>query len=188
MANALRQHRIVIVSGPPGAGKTTVGRPLAEALGFALLSKDDIKEALFAAMHDPAREAADDLDFSRRLSVAAMETLLALAPHCPDVVLEANFRPRSEQERGRLAALPGRIVEVYCRLPLEEAVRRFAERAERERHHPAHALKTMPLERMAEYDAPVGLGKVIEVDTSRALDVEALVERVREALKEQTAL
>ena len=179
MANALREHRIVIVSGPPGAGKTTVARPLAQALGFSLLSKDDIKEALFTALYDPEREAADDLDFSRRLSVAAMQTLLALAPHCPDVVLEANFRPRSEQERGRLAALPGRIVEVHCRLPLDEAVRRFAERAARERHHPAHALKAMSEERMAEYDGPIGLGMVIEVDTSRPVEIEALTERVR---------
>ena len=178
LSSPARSHRIVLVTGPPGAGKTTLARPLAKALGFALLTKDDIKEALFAALHDPAREAAGDLDFSRRLSIAAMETLLALAPHCPDVVLEANFRPRSERERAKLAALPGAIVEVYCRLPLDEASRRFAERAAGERGHGAHPLKSMPVERMAEYDGPVGLGVVIEVDTASAVDVGALAERI----------
>ena len=39
-----------VIIGPPGAGKTTLARPLAKALGFALLSKDDIKEPLYDAL------------------------------------------------------------------------------------------------------------------------------------------
>jgi predicted kinase len=38
---------------PPGAGKTTLARPLAAALGFALLSKDHIKETLHDALPRP---------------------------------------------------------------------------------------------------------------------------------------
>jgi predicted kinase len=37
---------LVLVSGPPAAGKTTVALPLAAALAWPLISKDDIKEAL----------------------------------------------------------------------------------------------------------------------------------------------
>jgi predicted kinase len=183
MTETVPQQHIVLVSGPPGAGKTTIARPLAAALGFTLLSKDDIKEALYFALCDPACGKTDDLDFSRRLSIAAMETLLALAPYCPNVVLEANFRPRSEYERGRLAALPGKIIEIHCRLPLEEASRRFAERAAQHRHHPAHALKAMPPERMAEYDGPIGLGTVIEVDTRETVETQWLVEKIRAGWK-----
>jgi predicted kinase len=39
-------RRIVIVSGAPGAGKSTLALPLSEELGFSLLSKDHIKETL----------------------------------------------------------------------------------------------------------------------------------------------
>src|SRR4051812_24933063 len=46
----LMRPAIVLVSGAPGAGKTTLARPLAAALGFALLSKDHIKETLRDAM------------------------------------------------------------------------------------------------------------------------------------------
>ncbi len=174
------QRRIVLVSGPPASGKTTIARPLAERLGFALLSKDDIKEALFIALEG----RAGDLAFSRRMSHAAMEVLWALAPHCPAVVLEANFRTQSADERARFVALAqsgARLIEVYCRVPREEASRRFAERAHAERHHPAHVLAEMPPERMAQYEEPFALGPVIEVDTRNPIDVDELAKGIEAA-------
>lgn len=178
MTSSLR--RVLLVSGPPASGKTTLARPLAERLGFALLAKDDIKEALFTAMAGPA----GDVGYSRRIGDAAMELLWALAPRCPQVVLEANFRTKSSYERAKLAGLESRIVEVYCRLPLEEASRRFAERASRPGHHPAHALRAMSPERLSEYEEPFGLGPVIEVNTLRPVDLEALLLRIRAAWRD----
>jgi len=176
---AIVKHRIVLLSGPPGSGKTTVARPLAERLGFALLSRDDLKETLYTALHG----TPGDLDFSRTIGAAAMEVLWALAPHCPAVILEANFRTRSAYEREKVAALlalPGtQMVEVYCRLPREEASRRFADRARRERHHPAHVLAEMPPERMAEYEEPFALSPVIEIDTRKPVSIECLTDQVK---------
>jgi predicted kinase len=40
------ERRLVFVSGAPGSGKTSLAVPLAAELGFALLRKDRIKEAL----------------------------------------------------------------------------------------------------------------------------------------------
>ena len=37
---------MVLVTGAPGSGKTTLAGPLATELGFALLAKDRIKESL----------------------------------------------------------------------------------------------------------------------------------------------
>jgi predicted kinase len=168
---------VVLVSGPPASGKTTLARPLAAALGFALLTKDDIKETLYTAMEG----APGDVALSRRIGAAAMEVLWALAPHCPAVVLEANFRTTSVYERRNvtdLLAAGAQIVEVYCRLPREEASRRFAERARETRHHPAHALAEMPPERMAEYEEPFALSPVIEVDTRIAVDIDELIGKV----------
>jgi predicted kinase len=182
-----QQRRIVLISGPPASGKTTIARPLAEALGFALLTKDDIKESLFTSMQG----ASGDVAASRRIGDAAMDLLWALAPHCPQIVLEANFRTQSAQERNRVAtliALPGmRLVEVFCRVPLEEAARRFAQRARLERHHPAHALREMSVEQLAVYAEPFSLSAVIEIDTSGPVDVEALLARVRTALAVEPA-
>jgi predicted kinase len=175
-------RRCVLFSGPPASGKTTIARPLAEALGFALLTKDDIKESLFTSMNG----APGDLAFSRRLGDAAMEVLWALAPHCPRVVLEANFRTKSAHERNQVAALLAqprmRLIEVHCRVPLEEAARRFAERARKERHHPAHGLTEISVEHLAEFAEPFALSPVVEVDANHPVDMAALIARVRAAL------
>ncbi len=179
MVQATKQ-RIVLVSGPPASGKTTLARPLAERLGFALLTKDDIKEPLFTALEG----APGDVEFSRRIGAAAMELLWALAPHCPTVVLEANFRTQSSYDRAQVALIDrsgAQVVEVYCRLPREEASRRFAERARLERHHPAHVLTEMSPDRIAEYEEPFALSPVIEVDTQSPVDIESLVRRVEAA-------
>ena len=177
------ERRIVLVTGPPASGKTTLAGPLAEAPHFTHLAKDEIKESLFTTL----RGRAGDVRFSRRLSTAATDLLWVLAPHFPGVVLEANFRTQRPEERAKLSALlndPGTsLVEVHCRLPLEEAARRFAERARNERHHPAHVLKEMSLAQLAEYAEPFALTPVIELDTTHPVDLTALTSQIQSALR-----
>jgi len=172
---------VVLISGPPASGKSTLARPLAAALGFALLTKDDVKESLFSSLGAPP----GDVEFSRRLSDAAIDMLWGLAPHCPQVVLEANFPTQNPDQRRRAAAVlaqPGvAAVEIHCRLPLEEAARRFSARALAGRHA-AHALQEMSLEGLAKYAEPFALTTVIEVDTLQPVDLQALISRIREAL------
>ena len=176
-------RRIILVSGPPACGKTTIARPLADAHDCALLSKDDIKESLFVSMEGQP----GDIDFSRRLSRAAMDLLWALAPNAPSVLLEANFRTQNPCEREQVASLlarcSGNMVEVHCHIPLEEAARRFAERARTPGHHPAHALKEMSVHHLQEYASPFAMSPVIAVDTTQPVDIATLAQQVRAALR-----
>jgi predicted kinase len=194
-------RRVVLVSGPPGAGKSTLAGPLAAELGFALLGKDRIKETLHEVLgapagpdapggpdapagpgtragtnrpHDcsPPGTPAVSREWSSRLGAAAMEVLWALAADAPAVVLEANFR-RSEYQLGRIRALGGRVVEVYCDCPAAVAARRFAERAAGSRH-PVHVNPTVTLAELAEYGRPLGVGELVTVDTTAGVDVPAL--------------
>jgi len=48
----------VVVSGAPGAGKSTLAGPLAERLGLPLIGKDHIKETLFDHIPAQAERAA----------------------------------------------------------------------------------------------------------------------------------
>ena len=169
--------KVVYVSGAPGAGKTSVAVPLATELGYALLTKDTIKETLHDALGAPEPTPA----WSRKLSDASMELLWTLAARAPTVVIEANFRPRSEYQRGRLTELGGgRLVEVHCACPAEVAVARYNARA---RHtHPVHAIPAMDAAAMASYDRPVGIGALVTVDTTRPVDIPAIAVMVRKHL------
>jgi predicted kinase len=201
-------RRLVFVSGPPGAGKSTLAGPLAAELGFALLAKDRIKETLHDALGVDA-----DLAWSRRLGAATMELLWALAADSPAVVLEANFWPDDPRHGERVRALGARTVEVHCSCPIEECLRRYAARAAS--RHPVHvldrdrslatgaartggaahtggtaapavpALADDPLaETFARSARPLRLGPVVTVDTTRPVDVPAVAAEVRRLLAE----
>ncbi len=110
----LTQRSILLVSGAPASGKSTLAGALAEIFGYPLISKDAIKESLFDSLGTYLTRDLDAPDLSRVLSRAAMEMLWSIAPGCPQVILEANFRPSSDHERAHIAALQGRKLEVYC--------------------------------------------------------------------------
>jgi predicted kinase len=165
-------RRLEYVSGAPGSGKTSLAVPLAAELGYPLLTKDRIKETL----HDAFGAPEPDRAWSRRVSGAAMELLWALAADAPAVVIEANFRPYSQYERARLSGLAAQPVEVHCACPPELAVTRDNTRVT----HPVHVVTTLPLEAMAEYDRPVGIGTLITVDTTVPADVTAVAAAIRD--------
>lgn len=161
----------VLVAGPPGSGKTTLAGPLAATLGLALIAKDVIKEVLMQALGTPTTVAQ-----SRVLGRAAVETMLVVAQTAPGAVLESNFAPYSVP---LLQRLPGALVEVRCRCPRELALARYRERAA---HRHAGHLDDLRDEAELWNDelvTPLGLGRVIEVDTSGPVDVDALAQQIR---------
>lgn len=155
---------MVLVTGPPAAGKTTLAWPLAAALGLPLIAKDLIKEALFDAL------GTGDRAWSRRLGAASFEVLYAVASALPAVVLDANLGPEAGP---RLRAPDADLVEVFCRCPAEEIERRFAARAPR--RHPGHVDHQLAPEVKAALAGGVGPlrlgGPVLEVDSARPVDV-----------------
>jgi predicted kinase len=174
-------RQVVIVSGPPAAGKSTIAGPLAAELGFALIAKDRIKETLHDALGQVAG-ADTDLAWSQRLGAAAMELLWALALDAPAVVLEANFYPGDARVDARLSALGTVPVEVYCQCPIGECMRRYAERAHS--RHPVHVdgPERNVTETFARSARPIGRGPVITVDTTRPVDIEVVAADIERLL------
>jgi len=167
--------RVVLVTGAPGSGKTTVAVPLAAELGLPLLSKDVIKEQLFDTLGVGDEDA---LSWSRSLGAASMELIWTLARYFPEAVLEANFRPHSPYERSHILELSDRVVEVNCVCPPELAASRYLARARGGRRHPTHDLPGLPENFEAEYDMPIGIGTVVEVDTTETVDVYSLAREI----------
>lgn len=164
-------RQLVLVSGAPGGGKSTLALALAPALSMPLITKDVIKETLHDVL-GPVRP--DPWDSSAALGEAAMELMWRLAALAPRVVLEANFRYANPVERARISALADVPVEVYCRVPSDVAAARFADRNSRADKHPVHVATSMPLAWFDQFRRPMGLGPVLEVDTTAPVDVPAV--------------
>ena len=161
----------VLVSGLPGSGKTTISRPLADALDLPLLARDSIKETLWDSL------GAGDLAWSRKLGAASAEVFWRLAGEARAAVLD-NFFHRAFAYR--LEALPGPLVEVHCACPGELALDRYQSR----QRHPCHFDLTYGVEQfdtwMRTDSAALDLGgPLLEVDTTRAVDIDEIAAWVR---------
>ena len=168
---------LVVVTGAPAAGKTTVARELATRRGLPLIAKDTIKEALFDGL------GTGDVAWSQRLGPPTFGVMLALAEESlaagASLVLEANF-VRGGEVAARVAALPARFVQIHCSAPLEVLLERYSSRE----RHPGHvdSERLGPMRELIENGSyePLDLpGETIRLDTSVPVDLEALADRVR---------
>jgi predicted kinase len=167
---------LVIVTGPPGAGKTSIAQPLAARLELPLLAKDPLKETLHDVLGGEGR------DWSQRLGAATFEVIFhvlrELLAHGCSAVTEGNFG-RAEPFR---ELPPARVVQIYADAPPDVVRERFRIR---NRSHPVHydleVVDEVPARMAAGEWDPLDLhGELIRVDTTNPVDVEALARRIRE--------
>jgi glucokinase len=170
--------------GLPGSGKTSLGRSLAHALDLPMLDKDEILEGLFDSL------GTGDAEWRSRLSRSADEVLRRLAIQSGGAVLASFWRhPQSTSESGTptswLNALPGPVVEVHCDCPPEMAAERFLARRRHRGHLDDQKCPEEVLASLLQLEAlgHLGVGALIRVDTSVAVDVETVVSRLRECLE-----
>jgi predicted kinase len=78
----------VLVGGWPASGKTTLARALAEELGVAYLSKDEVKETLIDGLGAPST-----VEESRHLGAAGVRAVLQAAQGCRGAVIDSTWFP-----------------------------------------------------------------------------------------------
>lgn len=127
---------MVLLSGAPASGKTTLGRKLAAELGLIRFCKDELREVIGDWL--PPKTHED----SKAIGGAAYALCIRLAAEAlergHDVLVEAAF------SRGSGEALVAPLVErsrallIHLSAPLELTDKRFRERFARGERHPAH--------------------------------------------------
>lgn len=179
---AARSSRIVVVTGPPASGKSTLATRLADEFSLPALTKDGIKEAMLDAVGSVDRE------LSGRIGAAAWEVLWHVlereAAAGRPVLVEGNVSRESGRALlGRLARLYDvRVLQVHCAAPVDVLYRRYEQRIGV--RHPGHTdAERLPTLRQsldpALYLLPIP-GTLVSVDTTTFEAVD--YERIRTAV------
>lgn len=160
---------IIIITGYPGTGKTTLGKHLADKYSLPFLGKDEIKEILFESL------GWKDREWSMKLGSASYDLLFHLVKEVlrlkKPVILETHFTIQSVNEfielEDKYNVLPLQIV---CSAKPEVILDRVKNRVSSGERHPGHVDDT----RFDELKEKVNIeykpleigGKILLVDTS----------------------
>lgn len=158
---------LVIITGAPGAGKTTIARALAAELRMPLLCKDGFKEAIVDAIGAPDLAASQ---LAGRAAIAALlEGASALLDAGLSVIVESNFKRGLSEPALRPLVERSRSLIIECTAPAEIVIARYRERSAA--RHAAHfdAERFAAVEQAARDGSHYALdipAPVLRVDTS----------------------
>lgn len=187
----MAQPVLIIVSGPPCSGKTTIGSRISQSFSLPFIKKDGLKEVLFDSL------GWKDRAWSKQLSHASYALLFYLIEvelrARKSLIVEGNFDPgRDAYKLKELQSIYRFIsLEVLCHCNGEILYERFKKRWESGKRHPGHVDNTT-FEELKDallkgYIHPLDLtGQVIEMDTTdfQKIDYLALEEAIMKILKQ----
>ncbi len=128
---------IVIFTGLPGTGKTSLSRQISKSLRVPLIAKDDIKEIMYDKI------GWSDKEFSGKLARATLEIMnYVTTQHLESgdsIILESNYSPKlaSEKFKEWQTNYGCKIIQIVCQTEVEVLAKRYFDRQNTNRH-PGH--------------------------------------------------
>lgn len=187
----MNKATLILISGAPGTGKTSLARRLSKSLPVVVLEKDAIKETLFDTLGEGSRE------WSSKLGGATFALLRMLVQTHLDagqsVVVESTFQPEHDVpwlDRMR-EQYDIDVLELHCHTDPETALHRYAQRIDSNERHQGHQAGMSPDAHIAElrerYESygPLTTGaELVTIDTTdfSNVDYAAIMEQVRALL------
>lgn len=170
---------IILMAGLPGTGKSTLARGLAARTAGRVLSKDEIRHAIFTP--DEIEYSSRQDDFCQQLMLEAPGYLLARSPSRRIFLDGRTFSQRYQIANALRAAAslhqPWRILECVC--PEESAKRRLAEDAAANSHPADNRNFQLYLEVKERFETIMQRKTVIDTEQP----VEACVQQAMAALQ-----
>ena len=175
---------LILITGHPGTGKTTLAHRLSKELELPMMCKDEVKEILFDRLGWSTKE------WSQKLSLASygimdyvMENTLRTGA---GLIIESNFIAKYDSERIRKLIKKFDVKTVQIVLRCDEAVRaeRFQNRSiSGDRHVGHHDLDRAQEHLEGERRTPLDINApIVEIDTSdfEKIDYVKLLNQIRE--------
>ena len=176
---------LIVLSGLPASGKSTLARQLHEAMNLPLLDKDDIL-APFNRQINPT-----SIEQKRLLSSCADEALIQLAKQMHQgIICSFWHHPGASNTPGTnadwLKLMPGKVIEIYCHCTPETAIERFTIRHQREAMN--EPKKNPPSAALSEYKIQASLGPLditesLSVSTETPVNLQHLIPEIKAALQ-----
>ena len=170
-------HRpiLIVVTGQPGAGKTTLAERLSREWYLPLVSRDRIKEGIVHTLNKSHEELTEDANLIA--TNAFFDTVGFMLDRGVSCVAEAAFQHRLWSERLPALAQKARIHMVICRLDPDMALDRFLKRGmedpSRIRFHGDKGVRMLMSGQMPQpgtYDEPRLDYPTYHIDTSTGYD------------------
>ena len=140
----MNKPALIIVTGRPASGKTTLAHTLSLEMKYPLLSRDELKEGYINTVGVPHHQLDDTV--ARHIYSAFFEVVELLLDKNISVIIEAAFQHSLWEQRLLMLSDKASIKVIICRAPLEMTRQRFERRLStdpgREKFHGDDTLNT----------------------------------------------
>jgi len=165
---------LIVVTGRPASGKTTLAHALARVIRCPLISRDEIKEGLVNTLRGSQEP---DVDINRHVYTTFFDTIEFLLTKQIMLVAEAAFQHKVWQPQLEKLQTIARIRLIHCTIDAQVAKSRFIQRStddvDRGHYHDdfSTSASKVAIERLIDdYEPPRMDVPMITVDTSEGYE------------------